>query len=106
MMDAGVPGIRNKVAVINPPLTEPTYIETNRTKALLPSMEKVNGKVRAINIAPVNPGMAPTITPKLVPKAIKAKAAGEERNWIVFSKVSSACWGYPHCDQCGYTVRK
>ena len=90
MMDAGVPGIRSKVAVINPPLTEPTYMETNSTKALFPSMEKVNGKLKAISIAPVNPGTAPTITPRLVPRAINAKAGGDKRNCIVFSKAEKS----------------
>ena len=33
MIEAGVPGIRNTVAVINPPLIEPTYIETSSTIA-------------------------------------------------------------------------
>ncbi len=35
---AGVPGIRNNVAVISPPLIEPTYIETSRINASADSM--------------------------------------------------------------------
>jgi hypothetical protein len=80
MMDAGVPGILNKVAVISPPLTDPTYIDTNRINADSPLIENVRGKVRAINIAPVNPGMAPTMIPRLVPTAISSRELGVKSN--------------------------
>ena len=83
MMDAGVPGIRNKVAVISPPLTEPTYIEINKTNAGSPPIENVKGSVNAINIAPDKPGIAPTMPPSDVPNAISANAVGVARNWIV-----------------------
>ncbi len=39
-------------------------------------IEKVNGSVRAINIAPVSPGMAPTITPDAVPIIINTNGNG------------------------------
>ena len=35
---AGVPGIRSSVAVIRPPLTDPTYIDTSRINALSADM--------------------------------------------------------------------
>ncbi len=78
MMEAGVPGIRSRVAVIRPPLTAPTYIETSRIRAFAPVMEKVSGSVSAISIAPVRPGMAPTTIPRLVPSAISANGTGEK----------------------------
>ena len=80
MMDAGVPGILNNVAVISPPLTDPTYIDTKRINADSPLIENVRGKVSAINIAPVNPGMAPTIIPRLVPTAISSRELGVKSN--------------------------
>ena len=80
MMEAGVPGILNKVAVIMPPLTEPTYIEINNTNADSPLMENVNGNVSAISIAPVSPGIAPTMTPSEVPSAISTNEFGVARN--------------------------
>ena len=43
MIEAGVPGMRSKVAVIMPPLTEPTYMPTNRVMAWVGSMAKVAG---------------------------------------------------------------
>ena len=80
MMEAGVPGILSKVAVIMPPLTEPTYMEIKRTSAEPLSIEKVSGKVNAINIAPVRPGIAPMTIPSEVPSAIKANDVGVARN--------------------------
>ena len=68
MIEAGVPGILSNVAVIKPPLMAPTYMLISRMNALIGSMLNVSGSVNAINIAPVNPGMAPTIIPKIVPK--------------------------------------
>ena len=47
-----MPGIRNKVALIKPPLTAPTYIATSNTSAATGSIENVSGKVSAINIVP------------------------------------------------------
>ena len=63
--------MRNKVAVINPPLTAPTYVLINRMNALTGSIPKVSGKVSAISIAPVNPGIAPIVIPNAVPITIK-----------------------------------
>ena len=80
MIEAGVPGMRSSVAVTNPPLTLPTYIDTNRTNACSPLIEKVNGNESAINIAPVNPGIAPTETPRIDPIATSASEAGESIN--------------------------
>ena len=71
MIEAGVPGIRNNVAVINPPLTAPTYMLISRMNAFAGSILNVSGKVRAINIAPVKPGIAPIVIPKIVPKMTK-----------------------------------
>jgi hypothetical protein len=71
MIEAGVPGIRNNVAVINPPLTAPTYMLISRMNAFTGSILNVSGKVRAINIAPVNPGIAPIVIPKIVPRMTK-----------------------------------
>jgi hypothetical protein len=67
IIDAGVPGMRNKVAVINPPLIAPTYMLMSRMKALMGSMLNVKGKVRAMSIAPVRPGIAPMVIPRIVP---------------------------------------
>ena len=75
--------MRNNVAVINPPLTDPTYIDISKTDADSPLIEKVSGSVNAINIAPVSPGIAPTMTPREVPSAISPNADGVARNWIV-----------------------
>jgi hypothetical protein len=80
IMDAGVPGIRNKVAEINPPLIDPTYMETNNTIASAGfCMEKVNGNVSAINMAPVSPGIAPTTIPSETPSTIKKQGQGVAR---------------------------
>ena len=80
MIDAGVPGIRNNVAVINPPLTLPTYIDTNSTNACSPLMVKVKGNDNAINIAPVNPGIAPTVTPNVDPTQTSNNELGVASN--------------------------
>jgi len=69
IMEAGVPGILKSVAVINPPLMAPTYMLISRMKALMGSMLNVSGNVRAMSIAPVNPGMAPIVIPRIVPMA-------------------------------------
>ena len=71
MIDAGVPGILSKVAVINPPLTAPTYMLIRRMNAFIGSIPNVNGKVNAISIAPVNPGIAPIVIPNAVPMTIR-----------------------------------
>ena len=69
IIEAGVPGILKSVAVINPPLIAPTYMLISSIKALMGSMLKVSGKVRAMSIAPVNPGIAPIVIPRIVPMA-------------------------------------
>jgi hypothetical protein len=73
---AGVPGMRNRVALINPPLTAPTYMATSNTRPLTGSMEKVKGRERAISIVPVNPGIAPTVIPKVVPRKTNQRIMG------------------------------
>ena len=77
MIAAGVPGILKSVAVINPPLTAPTYMLIKRMKAKIGSILNVNGSVRAISIAPVKPGIAPIVIPNTVPNTIK------ERPWTL-----------------------
>ena len=44
---------------------------TKSIMALPLSMEKVKGNVRAISIAPVKPGTAPTVTPRVVPSSMR-----------------------------------
>ena len=78
MIDAGVPGMRRRVAVIKPPLTEPTYIATRKASALCPSIPKVSGSESEINIAPVSPGMAPTVIPSAVPSRTRKTRLGDE----------------------------
>ena len=68
--------MRSSVAVISPPLIDPTYMLTRRIIALPASIEYVNGNVSAITIAPVRPGMAPTVIPRLVPMAIRMSPVG------------------------------
>ena len=80
MTEAGVPGIRSNVAVINPPLIEPTYILTSRIIAFPASIEYVSGSVSAMSIAPVRPGIAPTRIPRLVPMAIRISPVGAIRS--------------------------
>ena len=63
--------MRNRVAVIKPPLMAPTYMPIRRIKAGMGSIEKVRGRVNAISMAPVRPGMAPTVIPKTVPTTIR-----------------------------------
>ena len=79
MIEAGVPGMRSRVAVIRPPLTEPTYIATRSVNADCASMPKVSGSESAINIAPVRPGIAPTRIPRAVPRTMSAGRAGWDR---------------------------
>ena len=79
MIDAGVPGIRKSVALISPPLTEPTYIDTSRIIASIPSMENVQGRDKEISIAPVSPGIAPTMIPSAVPSSSKPNGSGAKR---------------------------
>ena len=76
MIEAGVPGIRSRVAVINPPLTEPTYMATNSANAYCGSMPKVSGTASEIAMAPVNPGTAPTSTPPITPTQIQMRRTG------------------------------
>ena len=79
MIDAGVPGMRSSVAVIKPPLTDPTYIATRSASAVWPSMPKVSGKDSEINIAPVSPGIAPTVMPSAVPSTTSNTRLGSEK---------------------------
>ena len=83
MTAAGVPGMRNKVALISPPLTAPTYMATRRTSPATGSMEKVRGKDRAINMVPVNPGTAPTVIPRIVPRRTRPRIEGSEKSSIM-----------------------
>ena len=62
--------------MINPPLTLPTYMEINNTSACSPLIENVNGRESAINIAPVKPGIAPTVTPSSDPSTTSSSAVG------------------------------
>ena len=73
MIAAGVPGMRNSVALINPPLTAPTYMATSKTRPLTGSIENVSGRERAISMVPVKPGMAPTVIPRVVPNKTKPR---------------------------------
>jgi hypothetical protein len=41
---------------------------TSKTSPLTGSIEKVNGRERAISMVPVKPGIAPTVMPKVVPR--------------------------------------
>ena len=79
MMEAGVPGMRSRVAVIKPPLTEPTYIATRNARALCGSMLNVSGNESEMSIAPVSPGMAPTVIPSAVPSKTRSTRFGSER---------------------------
>jgi hypothetical protein len=85
MTAAGVPGMRRRVALINPPLTAPTYIATRRTRPSTGSIEKVKGRVRAINIVPVRPGIPPTVIPRVVPKRTSPRIKGSEKRAIMLS---------------------
>ena len=77
--------MRSSVAVTRPPLTDPTYMDTNKTSADSLCIENVSGKANAINIAPVNPGIAPTTMPRNEPIATSTKAVGEQRKAIAES---------------------
>ena len=68
--------MRISVAVINPPEIAPTYMPISRAKALLGSMLKVSGRVRAIIIAPVMPGIAPPTIPSSVPSKTSRNGMG------------------------------
>ena len=83
MIAAGVPGMRRRVALISPPLTAPTYIATSRTSPLTGSIEKVKGSDRAISMVPVNPGIAPTVIPRVVPKRTRPRIVGEAKRSII-----------------------
>ena len=48
-------------------MIDPVYIDTSRIIELTGDMWKVNGRVSAISIAPVRPGIAPTTMPAAVP---------------------------------------
>jgi hypothetical protein len=49
---------------------------TSNTRPLTGSMEKVKGRERAISIVPVNPGIAPTVIPKVVPRKTNQRIMG------------------------------
>ena len=91
--DAGVPGMRINVAVIRPPLIAPTYMPIRSASALAGSMLKVSGRVSAIIIAPVMPGMAPPMMPSSVPMNTKASGTGA-RIWKIPS-MSGVMGAYP-----------
>ena len=74
------PGILNRVAVMRPPETLPTYIETSSTMAESPDSPKVKGRESAMSMAPVRPGIAPTVIPKSVPKTVMSSSSGELKN--------------------------
>jgi hypothetical protein len=83
MIEAGVPGILRRVAVIRPPLTDPTYIATSKARALWPLMLKVRGKVSEISIAPVRPGIEPTAIPRAVPNMTSMMRDGWDRTSVI-----------------------
>ena len=78
-----MPGIRNKVALIKPPLTAPTYMATSNTNAATGSIVNVSGKASAISIVPVNPGTAPTVMPRNTPSNVSPNNVGDANNSII-----------------------
>ena len=70
-MADGVPGIFNSVALINPPLTDPTCMPMSKRTALVLSMENVIGTVKAMSMPPPKPGIAPTKMPLATPMKIQ-----------------------------------
>ena len=66
-MEAGVPGMRKSIAMINPPEMPPTYSPIRRVTALTGFIWKVSGRVSAMSIEAVRPGIAPTTMPSAVP---------------------------------------
>ena len=65
--DAGVPGVFNNIAEIDPPYIAPIYIPTSIIKPVTGSIPKVNGNNIATPIVAVNPGSAPIIIPPTTP---------------------------------------
>ena len=69
-------GIRSRVAVIIPPLIDPTYMPMRRVRAYCASIPYVSGMVSAMSIVPVRPGIAPTKIPSIVPSATSSNPPG------------------------------
>ena len=79
MMDAGVPGMRNKVAAIKPPEIPPTYMPISMVMALTLSMKNVRGSVNVISMVAVRPGIEPMMIPDATPMKSKSKGSGCSR---------------------------
>ena len=65
--EAGVPGVFNNIAEIDPPYIAPIYIPTSIIKPVTGSIPKVNGNKIATPIVAVKPGKAPIIIPPVTP---------------------------------------
>lgn len=72
----GVPGMRNRIAVIPPPVMEAQYTETKNAIEIIGFIEYAKGNASATAIEALTPGMAPKITPIIVPATNKRKVDG------------------------------
>src|SRR5689334_8335407 len=62
-----VPGVRIRIAGIEPPYSAPTYVDARTTTATVGSMPYVNGSSSAIVIDGEMPGSAPPRIPQATP---------------------------------------
>mgnify|MGYP006245048771 FL=1 len=77
--DAGVPGVRKSIAAKDPPNFVPTYTPIITKRAGNGFKEYVTGNKIIIAIGELNPGKAPTSSPKNVPKNSKVKLNGSKQ---------------------------
>ena len=92
-----VPGVRIKIAGIEPPYSAPTYTLANSTKALVASMPTVKGSSKAMAIEGEIPGNAPPKIPHNTPANADKMTHPEVRLESANKKLSMLYFPI-HCD--------
>ena len=75
----GVPGMRSKIAEIEPPHEPPTKIAIKKPIAATAGKPIATGSNKIIPISGPRPGIAPTISPTIMPIKVKISANGDEK---------------------------
>jgi hypothetical protein len=87
---AFVPGVRIRIAGIEPPYSAPTYTLARSTMAVTGSMPYVSGSSSAIAIDGEMPGNAPPRIPQITPSSAPGIAQLPNSAWIACVSASMA----------------
>jgi len=80
MTASGVPGVANRIEVMEPPIVDPQKLETRRMIAVIPFIPWVKGSRSTTPMAELMPGNAPNKIPEKLPKIAKSRFIGERAN--------------------------